>query len=134
MTGPVAFGETSGMPWADVLNRYQALTDRDAMARAIATLQARGQWNDDRSIKPEDYPPLTADEHLELIALGEVMARRYRHPAPVHYAVVAGATWDEIAPPPARTLTRRGRPTGMGRGTAPPAQRLPRRDHRPRRR
>ena len=29
--------EATGMPWADVLNRYQALTDRDAMARCIAT-------------------------------------------------------------------------------------------------
>ena len=97
MTGTVTFDEASGMPWADVLSRYQALTDRDAMARAIATLQARGDWNDDRSLKPEDYPPLTAAEHLELIALGEVIARRYRHPALVYLAVVAGATWDQIA-------------------------------------
>ncbi len=33
MTGPVTFDEASGMPWPDVLNRYQALSDRDAMAR-----------------------------------------------------------------------------------------------------
>src|SRR5580693_6883313 len=85
------------MPWPDVMNRYQALSDRDAMARAIATLQGRGQWDEDRSIKPEDYPPLTADEHLELLALGEVMARHCRHPALVHHAVVAGATWAQIA-------------------------------------
>lgn len=97
MTGPTTFDEASAMPWADLLNRYQALTDRDAMARAIATLQARGQWNEDRSIKPEVYPPLTADEHLELLALGEVIARHYRHPALVHHAVVAGATWEQIA-------------------------------------
>ena len=67
------------------------------MARAIATLQGRGQWNEDRSIKPEDYPPLTADEHLELLALGEVIARHYRHPALVHHAVLGGATWAQIA-------------------------------------
>ncbi len=97
MTPPATYDEASGMPWPDVLNRYQALNDRDAMARAIATLQARGEWNDDRSIKPADYPPLTAAEHLEVIALGEVMARHYRHPAQVHHAVIAGATWDRIA-------------------------------------
>ena len=97
MTGPTTYDEVSAMQWPDVLNRYQALTDRDSMARAIATLQARGDWGDDRSLSPEDYPPLTAAEHLELIALGEVIARHYRHPALVHYAVVAGATWQQIA-------------------------------------
>jgi hypothetical protein len=97
MTGPTTYDEASSMPWADVLNRYQALNDRDAMARAIATLQARGEWNEDRSLRPEDYPPLIAAEHLELLALGEVMARHYRHPALVHHAVMAGATWEEIA-------------------------------------
>ena len=97
MTGPTTYDEASAMPWPDVLNRYQALTDRDSVAWAIAALQARGTWNDDRHLKPEDYPPLTAAEHLELIALGEVMARHYRHPALVHHAVVAGATWEQIA-------------------------------------
>ncbi len=97
MTDITTYDEASAMPWPGVLNRYQALTDRDAMARAIATLQARGDWNEDRSLRPEDYPPLTADEHLELIALGEVMARHYRHPAQVHHAVLAAATWEQIA-------------------------------------
>ncbi len=97
MTDIPTYDEASAMPWPGVLNRYQALTDRDAMARAIATLQARGDWNEDRSLRPEDYPPLTADEHLELIALGQVMARHYRHPAQVHHAVLAGAAWEQIA-------------------------------------
>jgi len=97
MTGPRTYDEASAMARADALNRYQALNDRGAMARAIGTLQARGQWNDDRSLKPEDYPPLTTDEHLEVIALGEVMARHYRHPTQVHHAVMAGATWAQIA-------------------------------------
>ncbi len=91
------YDEASGMSWPDVLNRHQALTDRDSMARAIATLQGRGEWNEDRSIRPEDFPPLTAAEHLELLALGEVMARHYRHPALVHHAVLADATWEQIA-------------------------------------
>jgi hypothetical protein len=97
VTSPVTYDEASRMPWSDILNRYQVLTDRDAMARAIATLQARGEWNEDRSLNPEDYPPPTLAEHLELLALGEVMARHYRHPALVHHAVVAGATWQQVA-------------------------------------
>jgi hypothetical protein len=97
MTGPETFGQAREMPFADVLNRYQALSDRDMMARSIATLQARGQWGDDRSLNPEDYPPLTVAEHLEVIALGEVIARHYRHPSQVHHAVLAGATWAQIA-------------------------------------
>jgi hypothetical protein len=40
------YDEAAERPFADVLNRYQALNDRDSMAHAIATLQARGEWND----------------------------------------------------------------------------------------
>jgi hypothetical protein len=94
---PVTYNEACEVPWPDVLMRWQELEGRDAMARAIATLQARGDWHDDRSLDPADYPPLTIDEHLELIALGEVAARRFRHPAAVHQAVLAGATWPRIA-------------------------------------
>jgi len=67
------------------------------MSRAIATLRVRGEWNDDRSLDPDDYPPLTAAEHLEMLALGEVIARHYRHPSHVHHTVMAGATWEQIA-------------------------------------
>ncbi len=98
--------DASGMTFPDALNRYQALNDRDAMARAIATLQARGEWNDDRSIQPEDYPALTVAEHLELVALGERIARYYRHPSQVHRAVTAGATWDQIAAATGSTVSR----------------------------
>jgi hypothetical protein len=97
VTGPMTYDEAAIMPLADVINRHQALSDRDAMARAIATLQARGRWSADRSLNPEDYPPLTLAEHLELLALGEALARHYRHPAVVHHAVMAGATWQQIA-------------------------------------
>ena len=79
-TRPITYSAASEVPFPDVLNRYQALDQRDQTARAIATLQARGEWGDDRSLNPEDYPPLTAAEHLEVLALGEVMARHYRNP------------------------------------------------------
>jgi hypothetical protein len=97
VTGPETYDEAAHMPLTDVLNRYQALNERDSMARSIATLKARGAWHADRSLNPEDYPPLTASEHLEMLALGEALARYYRHPVQVHHAVLAGATWAQIA-------------------------------------
>ena len=92
----MTYVQAAAMSFADVLNRYQQLNDRHSMARAIATLRARGQWREDRTLDPASYPPLTAGEHLDLIALGEVIARHYRHPVHVHYAVLAGATWEQI--------------------------------------
>jgi hypothetical protein len=97
VTGPDAYDEIDQMPLTDVLNRHQVLSDRDSMARSIAAQQARGTWKADGSIRAEDYPPLTVAEHLELIALGERLARYYRHPALVHHAVTAGASWQQIA-------------------------------------
>ena len=98
MTGhPVTYDEACLLPWTDVLMRWQELEQRDAMARSIAALQARGARNADRSLDPADYPPLSVAEHLELLALGEAAARRLRHPAAVHHAVLAGATWEQIA-------------------------------------
>jgi hypothetical protein len=41
--------------------------------------------------------PLTVTEHLELLAAGELLARYYRHPAHVHRALQAGATWEQVA-------------------------------------
>ena len=51
------------------------------MARAIATLKARGTYEPNEHVKTEEYPPLTVAEHLEMIALGERIARLL--PAPV---------------------------------------------------
>src|SRR5260370_42660503 len=132
MTGPATFGEAWEMPFADVLNRWQALENRDTMARSIATLQARGQWGGDRSLNPEDYPALTPAEHLEVIALGEVIARRYRHPCQVHHAVLAGATWSQIAAA-ARSGPDEAPPAYPARaeGQHPPPPDLPRRPPRP---
>jgi hypothetical protein len=43
------------------------------------------------------YQPLTTDQHLEILAAGEMLARYYRHPALIHQAVKAGASWSQIA-------------------------------------
>lgn len=67
---------------------------RDAVARASAELKSRGDFDPARHAEQE---PLNTSEHLEVLALAEVLARRYRHPARVHDAVQAGATWAQIA-------------------------------------
>lgn len=77
MAGPVTYGEAVGLPYPDVLMRWQQLA-----VRATSDLE------DDR---------LTVAEFLELLSLGEVMARRLRHPSIVERALEAGATWPQVA-------------------------------------
>ncbi len=77
MAGPVTYGEAVGLPYPDVLMRWQQLAVR-----------ATSDREDD---------VLTAAECLELLSLGEVMARRLRHPSVVQCALQAGATWDQVA-------------------------------------
>lgn len=76
--------------------RFDALTMRDALARALENLKARGEYDPARH-SAEQHEPLTASEHLEVLAAGEVLARYYRHPCQIHTAVLAGATWTQIA-------------------------------------
>ena len=91
------YDDVAEMPLQDVLRRYEALNDQDSMARSIATLKARGTYTPGGQVNEDRFPPLTVAGHLELLALGEALARYYRHPAQVHHAVLAGATWPEIA-------------------------------------
>jgi hypothetical protein len=81
----------------DARERFEELTNRDLMARARATLKARGTYDADKHGDAAKYPPLTTEEHLELLAAGEMLARYYRHPALIHHAVQAGASWPQIA-------------------------------------
>ncbi len=83
MTRPVTYGEAAGIPWADALMRWQELAARDERARAAA-----GQ---------ADCPPLTVAEHRELLALREVLARRFQDPPAVQRALAAGVTWQQVA-------------------------------------
>jgi hypothetical protein len=82
--------------WLDARDRYDELTQRDLMARSLATLKARGEY-DPAKHGSDDRAPLTLREHLEVLANGEVVARVYRHPCQVHQALEAGATWQQIA-------------------------------------
>jgi hypothetical protein len=77
--------------------RFEELTNRDLTVRAHATLKARGTYDPQRHEDADKYQPLTAEEHLEILAGGEMLARYYRHPALVHQAVTAGASWSQIA-------------------------------------
>ena len=77
--------------------RFDELTSRDHTARAIATLKARGTYDPAKHPDADNHQPLTAAEHLEVLAVGEVLARHYRHPAYVDDAVKAGASWSQIA-------------------------------------
>jgi hypothetical protein len=96
-TRPVTYREASEGSIVDQIGRYRQLADRDVMARAIATLRSRGTYKPSEHVNEEEFPPLTLPELLKMLALGEAIARYYRHPCHVDHAVRAGATWEEIA-------------------------------------
>jgi hypothetical protein len=89
--------ETGYRSTVDARQRFEELTNRDLMVRAHATLKARGTYDPHKHGEVGKYPPLTTDEHLEMLAAGEMLARYYRHPALIHQAVTAGASWPQIA-------------------------------------
>jgi hypothetical protein len=69
--------------------RYDVLSGRYHLARAYATLRARGEY-DPTKHGTGDTEPLTAEEHLELLALGEYLARSYKPSFEVDNALRAG--------------------------------------------
>jgi len=98
--GPSTYLQASGSDWNLVTSRerYEELTDRDMSAGTAAKLRERGEFD---PAKPghrlvAEAQPLTADERLELMAHGEVLARHYRHTAMLDHAAKAGATWEQI--------------------------------------
>ncbi|MFC6083465.1 hypothetical protein [Sphaerisporangium aureirubrum] len=93
--GPVSPEELYDVPISVRLARWHELTDRDLHVQAIATLEARGEYDAGRY--GETYLPLTAGEHVELLALGESIARSIRNPAHVDRALQAGVSWREVA-------------------------------------
>lgn len=94
---PVTYNEASGGNIADQVDRYRELAEHDTMVRSIAILKARGTYEPNEQMNEEKFPPLTMAEHLEMLALGERIARYYRHPEQVDGAARAGATWAQIA-------------------------------------
>jgi len=64
-------------------DRYAELSDRDLSARTAALLRERGEF-DPANLGHQLVAasgPLSAAEHLEHMAIGEVLARYYRHPS-----------------------------------------------------
>jgi hypothetical protein len=88
---------------------------------ARAALRARGALDPARH-GTEGYEPLKVDEHLEVLATGEVVTRGYRHPANVDHALEAGATWEQVAARRARPRARRRRGQQIWRQSATSAR------------
>jgi hypothetical protein len=97
VTGPTTYHEAGDGNIVDQIDRYRELAEHDTMARSIATLKARGTFEPNEYVNDQRFPPLTVAEHLEMLALGERIARYYRHPSQVDRAVRAGASWAQIA-------------------------------------
>ncbi len=76
--------------------RYDELSMRDLLARARATVKARGEYDPARH-GPDDAEPLSAAEHLELLAATEYLSRAYKPSFEVDYALRAGASWPQVA-------------------------------------
>lgn len=97
-TRPITYHDASRdyRSMIDASERFDELTLRDLSAQAETALKARGQFDPDKH-GPGGVQPLAAREHLELLAVAEVLARRYRHPVHLHRALTAGATWEEVA-------------------------------------
>jgi len=84
------------LPLSQQLERYNELAAKNASARARIELVTRGIYDPVRH-GADDRPPLTAAEHIELLALAESIARTVRHPSNIHHALLAGVTWTDIA-------------------------------------
>ena len=82
---------------SDARERYEDMAIGDISSRAIATLKVRGMYDPDKHGVAGKHQTLTAAEHLEILAAGEVLARHYRHQVDVDQAVKAGASWSQIA-------------------------------------
>jgi hypothetical protein len=76
--------------------RHDELSMREHLSRAYATLKASGQY-DPAKHGTRDTEPLTAAEHLELLATAEYLARAYKPHGEVDHALRAGATWPQVA-------------------------------------
>jgi hypothetical protein len=94
---PLTYDEALTGNITDQMDRHRELAEHDSMATAIAIRKARGDYEPSEHVNEAKFPPLTVTQHLELLALGERIARYYRHPSQVGKAARAGATWDQIA-------------------------------------
>lgn len=72
--------------------RFSELNQRDLSARAAAILRERGEFDPENNLGHQvfaEQAPLTAEDRLKHMALGEVLACHYRHPAMLDRAAKA---------------------------------------------
>jgi hypothetical protein len=96
---PVTYNAVSqryGPGTHDARERYDELAGRDCLARAYARLRATGRYDPARH-GAGDTEPLTAAEHLELLATAEYLSRSYKPVPEVDHALRAGASWAQVA-------------------------------------
>jgi hypothetical protein len=97
--GPVTYHDVSqryGPGTHHARERYDELSMREHLARAYAKLRATGEYDPARH-GAGNAEPLTAAEHLELLATGEYLSRSYKPAPQVDHALRAGASWAQIA-------------------------------------
>ena len=81
----------------DARERFEELTTHELLARSYPTLQACDTYDPHKHGDASKHQPLTAAEHLEILAAAAVLAPYYRRLARVAEAVKAGASWFQIA-------------------------------------
>src|SRR5260370_40670516 len=77
---PLTYHQAMNLSLRDQIARYEELTDRNLMARSIATLQAHGEYDKDKHPDPGKYQTLSVAEHLETLAIGAAVPSYYRNP------------------------------------------------------
>jgi uncharacterized Zn-finger protein len=96
---PVTYLQAAPMPASEALIWYQLLERRDRLSKTSACAHPQGGRRRGGVVSE----PLTVREFLELLSLGEHLARHFRDSFWVHQAVQVGATWPGIAAARAET-------------------------------
>jgi hypothetical protein len=95
---PVTHAASYAWTLPEAMKRYDELTDRELLSAYAAILRKNGEFDpeDDSHQIAAKTEPLTADEHLELIALGGRIAAYYGSPVLIDRALKAGVTREQV--------------------------------------
>src|SRR5215469_1544793 len=112
-TEPLAAVGDPGRLLPGQIARFGDLAGRDLSARAFAALRARGAHDPQCHGDAQDYEPLSAGEHLEMLALRAAITHDYRAAAPAETAGTGQS----------RPLEGLQRPARLRRPSSPPGPR-----------